>query len=107
MPNMIDPPKRHEQIMAISSKHPLILGDCQLDLVWFLLELGDFPNVPSGLLAHHDGNALARSDWVRGWPHRLVGDRLRLSPEEKRFDRHKKEPGAVNSPRASTGCCLS
>jgi len=23
------------------------------------------------------------------------------------LDRHKKEPGAVNAPRASTGCCLS
>ena len=26
---------------------------------------------------------------------------------EKRLDRHKKEPGAVHAPRASSGCCLS
>jgi hypothetical protein len=27
--------------------------------------------------------------------------------EEKRLDRHKKEPWALHGPRASTGCCLS
>jgi hypothetical protein len=36
------------------------------------------PNAPSGLQSVDDGNALARGDWLRGRPPRLVGGRARV-----------------------------